>query len=338
MRAPAKVLATAANGYLAVWVVKKYLEAGYSVRGTLRPWLKAHSSESTINGDRFELVAIEDITKDGALTPTQSTTGTLHVHFTARLLIQTVRFFSRCTAYPRSQTGYMQSLSSLPCWDHIDPELRSEARKHCKALHPNLFCGRGPRALHDTAGFQRNKLEQRRHGGGKCEGLRGGAIRGVHGLKDSGGEGRGEFVAAHKSEISWDLVAIHPPYIFGPSLTPAPTIDDVNTSQREIYDTFSGARTSAELQNQANWVHMGVAAEAYVRATYAAPAGGERIIIRAGLFFYQDICELYIYFLLCIRGLDLTHKTSGCSGRTRDSECATWRTRLNGGHPWIHQI
>jgi hypothetical protein len=24
-----------------------------------------------------------------------------------------------------------------------------------------------------------------------------------------------EFVAAHKSEISWDLVAINPPYIFG---------------------------------------------------------------------------------------------------------------------------
>ena len=27
-----------------------------------------------------------------------------------------------------------------------------------------------------------------------------------------------EFVAAHKSEISWDLVAINPPWIFGASL------------------------------------------------------------------------------------------------------------------------
>ena len=26
-----------------------------------------------------------------------------------------------------------------------------------------------------------------------------------------------EFIAAHKSEISWDLVAINPPYIFGAS-------------------------------------------------------------------------------------------------------------------------
>ena len=28
-----------------------------------------------------------------------------------------------------------------------------------------------------------------------------------------------EFVAAHKSEISWDLVAINPPYIFGASFS-----------------------------------------------------------------------------------------------------------------------
>ncbi|KAH9956974.1 hypothetical protein BC827DRAFT_1270549 [Russula dissimulans] len=47
----AKVLVTGANGYLATWVVKKYLEAQYSVRGT---------------GDLFELVVVDDMTKEGA--------------------------------------------------------------------------------------------------------------------------------------------------------------------------------------------------------------------------------------------------------------------------------
>ena len=66
-----------------------------------------------------------------------------------------------------------------------------------------------------------------------------------------------EFVATHKSEISWDLVTINPPWIFGarlffaecslaadvsprvlqPSLGPAPTVDDINVSQREIYNS-----------------------------------------------------------------------------------------------------
>jgi len=32
---PVEVLVTGANGYLATWVVKKYIEAGYSVRGAV---------------------------------------------------------------------------------------------------------------------------------------------------------------------------------------------------------------------------------------------------------------------------------------------------------------
>ena len=65
---PAKVLVTGANGYLAVWTVKKYLEAGYSVRGTVRSlsrstFLKERFAEY---GERFELVVVEDITKNGA--------------------------------------------------------------------------------------------------------------------------------------------------------------------------------------------------------------------------------------------------------------------------------
>ena len=65
---PAKVLITGANGYLATWVIKKYLEAGYSVRGAVRSISKSAFLKDKFGhyGDRFELVAVEDITKDGA--------------------------------------------------------------------------------------------------------------------------------------------------------------------------------------------------------------------------------------------------------------------------------
>jgi nucleoside-diphosphate-sugar epimerase len=62
-------------------------------------------------------------------------------------------------------------------------------------------------------------------------------------------------------------------------------------SQREIYDTLMGARTGEQLRGQGDWVHVSVAADAHVRATHAVAAGGERIIIRSGHFFYQDIRE-----------------------------------------------
>jgi len=100
-----------------------------------------------------------------------------------------------------------------------------------------------------------------------------------------------EFVEKHKAELAWDLVVLNPPWIFGPSLSPAPTINDINTSQREIYDTLAGARTGEQLRDQGNWVHVSVVADAHVRATHGAAAGGERIIVTSGYFFYQDILD-----------------------------------------------
>ncbi len=69
---PAKVLVTGANGYLAVWIVKKYLEAGYSVRSTVRSLSKSTflKEQFAEYGERLELVVVEDITKDGAFDET----------------------------------------------------------------------------------------------------------------------------------------------------------------------------------------------------------------------------------------------------------------------------
>ena len=72
---------------------------------------------------------------------------------------------------------------------------------------------------------------------------------------------------------------------------------------------MSGARTGAQLRSQENWVHVAVAAEAYVRATHAVVAGGQRIIVKSGPLFYQDLRELHIPFLPSGRE-NLTRKTS----------------------------
>ena len=63
--APAKVLVTGANGYIAIWVVERYLKAGFAVRGTVRAEYKAHHLRKTFEsyGDKFEVVVVADITK-----------------------------------------------------------------------------------------------------------------------------------------------------------------------------------------------------------------------------------------------------------------------------------
>jgi hypothetical protein len=90
------------------------------------------------------------------------------------------------------------------------------------------------------------------------------------------------------------------PCVLQPSLTPAPTVDDINTSLREIYDTLTGARTGTQLRDQGTWVHVEVAAEAHVRATHAVAAGGHRIIVRSGPFFFQNLRKCHILFLYYI--------------------------------------
>ncbi len=60
-----KVLVTGANGYIAVWVVKAFLDQGFAVRGTVRAESKAAHLRSLFKGfgDKFEVVVVEDITK-----------------------------------------------------------------------------------------------------------------------------------------------------------------------------------------------------------------------------------------------------------------------------------
>lgn len=60
-----KVLVSGANGYIAVWVVRKLLEKGFAVRGTVRSDAKGVFLKETFKsyGDKFELVIVPDITK-----------------------------------------------------------------------------------------------------------------------------------------------------------------------------------------------------------------------------------------------------------------------------------
>ena len=61
------VLVTGANGYIPMWVVRKLLEKGYNVRGTVRKVGKGEHLnkyfDSYVKQGRLELVVVEDITK-----------------------------------------------------------------------------------------------------------------------------------------------------------------------------------------------------------------------------------------------------------------------------------
>jgi len=99
------------------------------------------------------------------------------------------------------------------------------------------------------------------------------------------------FHEKHKAEIQWDLVVLNPPFVFGPAIqeiTGGPA--GLNTSLKSWYDAIvaDGPKTQELLSTSNVWVDVRDAALAHVLALQKEAAGGERIIISAGSFNWQE--------------------------------------------------
>jgi len=224
---PAKVLVTGANGYLAVWVVKKYLEAGYSVRGTVRSLSKsAFLTEKFSNyGDRFQLVVVEDITKDGAFD--EAVKGVDVIAHTAS------PFHFKPTnpdgmAFISHQKARLFLLNGIHS-DVIVPAVRgttsilNSALKHGNNVKRFVLTS-SVVAIREPTTVPRVLTESDWNNADveavKTKGSAAGPIAVYFASKSLAEKAAWGFVDAHKSEISWDLVALNPPYIFGVSIHP----------------------------------------------------------------------------------------------------------------------
>ena len=160
---PAKVLVTGANGYLATWVTKKYLEAGYSVRGTVRSLAKSAFLKDKFGhyGDRFELVVVEDITKDDAFEG--AVKGVDAIAHTASPFHYNSTNPDGMSKFPLNTLFDAQDIyrSHHPgrAGNHIDPELRLKTWEYREACGPHLFGRCRYRSDHGATRFQRKQLE-----------------------------------------------------------------------------------------------------------------------------------------------------------------------------------
>jgi nucleoside-diphosphate-sugar epimerase len=225
---PAKVLVTGANGYLAVWVIKNYLEAGYSVRGTVRSLSKSAFLKERFSdyGDRFELVVVEDITKDGAFDEAvKGVDAIAHTaspfHFKSSnpdgmlihlfLLKKIALFWTNKYIYldliipaVRGTTSILNSVLKYGSTTKRVVLTSSVAAVREDSPVPRIF----------TESSWNNSAIEAVEAKGSAAGP--GAF--YKASKTLAEKAAWEFVAAHKSEMSWDLVVINPPWLFGASL------------------------------------------------------------------------------------------------------------------------
>ncbi|KAE9387892.1 D-lactaldehyde dehydrogenase [Gymnopus androsaceus JB14] len=283
-----KVLVTGANGYIAAWVVKKLLEKGYSVRGTVRSEdkavvLKQIFAEAGYGKEKFETVVVEDITKEGAFDEAvkgvdaiEHTASPFHfkaddpqelinpaVHGTLSVLKSALRASGSIRrVVVTSSTAAI--LEQLP-----EPKLFSEADWNNQAIEEVEKNGR---EANQSAKYRASKTLAEK--------------------------AAWDFYNSNKANLSWDLVTLNPPYVFGPAinLPPSASPSALGTSLLDWYNTVAtsdmGGKSLDALANVgAGWVDVRDIALAHVLALTKEEAGGERLLISKGEFTFQDFID-----------------------------------------------
>ncbi|KAI1798371.1 NAD(P)-binding protein [Ganoderma leucocontextum] len=276
-----KVLVTGANGYIAVWVVKAFLDQGFSVRGTVRSESKATHLRSLFKpfGDKFEVVLVEDITKEGAFDDVvKGVDAIAHTaspfHFKAddpsELIVPAVH----------GTTGIL--VSALKNGSTVK---RIVVTSSCAAVltpktEPYVFC---------EADWNEASIAEVNEKGREAT-----SHAKYRASKTLAERAAWEFWNKHKGEVQWDLVVTNPPFVFGPFLHEADKPESLNQSARDWYETVvKGVLDNDALVNiGSSYVDVRDLAQGHVLAVTQQEAGGERVIISAGPWKWQDFVNV----------------------------------------------
>ncbi|EKM78750.1 hypothetical protein AGABI1DRAFT_121174 [Agaricus bisporus var. burnettii JB137-S8] len=279
--APSKILVTGANGYVAMRIVDQLLNAGYSVRGTIRTLDKSKDLRERfsdfVEAGKLEFSVVEDMTSNGAFDDAvkdvnaiihtaspfkfaddpeevikPAVSGTLGILESAlkfgNILKRIILTSSTATIFsPVTQTTVMNETH----WNTVAVEeverLGREANTFYKYMTSKVYAEKAFWNFYD----------------------------------------------AHKKDISWDVSAIIPSYVFGPALNNFRSPSEQNGSTKLWWDNVIATPATPESASfAACWVDVRDLALAHMLALQKPNAGGERLLISAGPFTYQDWIDI----------------------------------------------
>ncbi|CUA76880.1 NADPH-dependent aldehyde reductase ARI1 [Saccharomyces cerevisiae S288c] [Rhizoctonia solani] len=278
IKAPATVLVTGASGFIAVWVVKTFLEAGYSVRGTVR---SASKGDYLVNlfkshGDKFQYVIVEDIAKEGAFDEAvKGVDAITHTaspfHFQAedpQMLIEpavkgTLGILASAHKYAPTVQRIVITSSVAAI---VDPSKPSGT----------VF------TENDWNSFSLRKVETKGNAAAGGE-----KYRASKTLAE-----KAAWTYLEEKRPKYDIATINPPMVFGPILHQVSNPESLNTSVALLYKILqtkeSDLTREVLLTNNLNFVDVRDVALAHLRALEIPEAGGQRFITAGGAFCWQD--------------------------------------------------
>ncbi|KAF9527862.1 hypothetical protein CPB83DRAFT_855320 [Crepidotus variabilis] len=275
-----KVLVSGANGYIAMWVVRTLLEQGYQVRGTVRSkdkgeFLKQYFSQIGL-ADKFEFVIVEDIIKEGAFD--EAVKGVDAVEHVASPFTYDIKASDDLLG-PAVQGTVGILRSAIKTGTQIK---RIVITSSCAAvLNPTTIPTKfSEKDWNTTAEEEFKRLGEKT------------PVMSLYRLSKTRAERAAwDFYNEHKSKLTWDLVIINPPFVFGPPIHNIKSPKSLNLSLQFWFDAVFLAenyKTKEVLSVSNSWVDVRDTALGHVLALQKEEAGGERIITCGGGFIWQE--------------------------------------------------
>ncbi|CAE6496853.1 unnamed protein product [Rhizoctonia solani] len=260
IKAPATVLVTGASGFIAVWVCKALLDAGYTVRGTVRSKPKGEyldgAFDEAVKGvdgiahtaSPFHLQA--DDPQDLIGPAVKGTVGILESVDKYAPSVQRVVITSSAAAIVDA-TKPIGTHYTEENWNEYSPKQVREKGKDAAPLDKY----RASKTLAEKAAWA--------------------------------------YVESNKPK--WDIATVNPPMVFGPLLHQVESPESLNTSIASLYKILHAKEETPKevlLAPAFNFIDVRDVALAHVRALEVPEAGGQRFIVAGGPYCWQDILDI----------------------------------------------
>ncbi|KAF8874581.1 D-lactaldehyde dehydrogenase [Gymnopilus junonius] len=276
-----RVLVTGANGYIAMWVVRTLLEQGYTVRGLVRSLEKGKRLREYFSSydDKLELAIVEDIMKDGAFDESVKGVDAIE-HMASPVTFSAVEPDEYISPAIKGTLGILKS--ALKFGTNVKRIVITSSVAAIYGTPPK------PEHVFDETSWGDESVKIVEEIGKDAPGV----VK-YRASKTLAEKAAWEFFNQHKSEVQWDLVTLHPPFVIGAPLHEIKSPKDLNVSLQIFYSNLTDAsKTEQQLKATYNYVDVRDISKAHVQVLQNDKAAGQRIIIANGASTWQEARNL----------------------------------------------
>ncbi|KAI0072004.1 NAD-P-binding protein [Panus rudis PR-1116 ss-1] len=297
---PATILVTGVSGFAGTWVARALLEAGYSVRGTVRSDAKVKYLQELFkeHAEKFATVVVPDIAKQGAYDTAidENIEGVVHVagvtDFTndpppSGTVRRLFRHVSRWFVTPATSKVLGPNTEGVK-W--LLESLHKNAPNMKRLVYissAQALLGKELGHIYTEDDWNNQAVTELKE---KRDDVDGQALFAAS--KVLAERTIIEFIQKHEEDVHWDATRLVPTWLYGPIIHECQTLDELNFSSKLFY-RFCTAKREPDKVNQycSDFIDVRDLADACVAALGTEEAGGERFVLGAGAFTYQNLYD-----------------------------------------------